>query len=162
MICMTHEEPTMALIKCAECKTKVSSKADSCPQCGAPIPKSSKYASIGCLIFWLPIFVLLWRCEGSPPENAEMRRSRYCNSAIEGRLLAHIEAEDFVKGRLRAPATADFQAYNATNIGGCNFVVKGYVDAQNGFGAKLRSAYVVELEYFPERNTWSASRVQIE
>src|SRR5690349_8247462 len=47
----------MALIKCSECKAKVSDKATACPQCGAPVvvkPKPKKpeanAATVGCAI----------------------------------------------------------------------------------------------------------------
>jgi DNA-directed RNA polymerase subunit RPC12/RpoP len=40
----------MAIIRCAECKSKVSDKATSCPKCGAPIviPEKKKRAVSGC------------------------------------------------------------------------------------------------------------------
>lgn len=41
----------MALIKCKECKSAVSSKAKACPRCGAPIrPNSNLRTGCGCLL----------------------------------------------------------------------------------------------------------------
>lgn len=51
----------MALIRCTECKAKVSEKADACPKCGAPVEKSGKKqkkqisTGCGCLIVILVI-----------------------------------------------------------------------------------------------------------
>jgi len=39
----------MALIKCKECKNKVSKKAVSCPHCGAPIKNKGTNGCTGCL-----------------------------------------------------------------------------------------------------------------
>ena len=35
----------MALIKCSECKTEISSKAESCPKCGNPKTEKSNFFS---------------------------------------------------------------------------------------------------------------------
>jgi hypothetical protein len=49
--------------------------------------------------------------------------------------------EDLVADRLRAPATADFPGTSAYTITGSGdtYTVAGYVDAENGFGAFIRS-----------------------
>lgn len=63
-------------------------------------------------------------------------------------------AEKFVTDKVRAPATADFPwACNASQTGD-KWVVKGYVDSQNGFGAKLRTNYVVTVH----PKTWKVDR----
>jgi hypothetical protein len=38
----------MAMTKCRECKKDISSKAESCPHCGAPVAKPKKSSGIGC------------------------------------------------------------------------------------------------------------------
>ena len=53
-------------------------------------------------------------------------------------------AQELVKKELKSPSTAsfpwDFNAYTVTRKGD-QFTVKGYVDAQNSFGAKLRNKF---------------------
>jgi hypothetical protein len=69
---------------------------------------------------------------------------------------ASVWSEQFVRDRLKAPTTADFPrgVYGVTWAGGCTFKVASYVDAQNGFGAKLRTKYFAELEYLPAEDKW--------
>lgn len=54
---------------------------------------------------------------------------------------AGIACETFVERQLRAPSTADFPSHTDYVISGSGdrYVVNGYVDAQNGFGAMIRT-----------------------
>ncbi|MBE6912864.1 MAG: hypothetical protein E7473_10100 [Ruminococcaceae bacterium] len=58
-------------------------------------------------------------------------------------------AEKEVKSKLKSPSTAEFSAYNETKItnDGDVWVVEGWVDAQNSFGATLRSEYTVRIVF---------------
>ncbi len=47
----------MALKKCRECGNRVSTKADKCPNCGAPLKKSTKIGCLGSIV--VIIFVLI-------------------------------------------------------------------------------------------------------
>lgn len=53
-----------------------------------------------------------------------------------------------VKDNLKAPSTAEFPNYNESFIQIVNnqIVVSSYVDAENSFGAKLRSNFIVTLD----------------
>lgn len=73
----------------------------------------------------------------------------------QGRLLkreAYDMAQVFVKRRLKTPATADFPSYINVKVYNINnqkyyYGVRGYVDAQNQFGATVRHQYVCEMKY---------------
>ncbi|KAF0844354.1 hypothetical protein FNL37_1798 [Methylovorus glucosotrophus] len=53
----------MALIKCKECKSQISSKAKVCPNCGAPVKKEATL--LGCLtVFLLVGFVIFLFSDG--------------------------------------------------------------------------------------------------
>lgn len=57
-------------------------------------------------------------------------------------------AKDIVLSSLKSPSTAEFCSYSEANIlynGGTAYTVYGYVDAQNSFGAMLRSNFTVTL-----------------
>jgi len=61
---------------------------------------------------------------------------------------ARAECERAVRNSLRAPATASFSGVGATDVrdAGVNgWIVDGWVDSQNGFGAMLRSNYRCSL-----------------
>lgn len=57
---------------------------------------------------------------------------------------------EFVRDRLKAPKTADFAEYRdvGTSVirSGRRFVVDGYVDAENSFGANLRTQYICTVQ----------------
>ncbi len=59
-------------------------------------------------------------------------------------------AQEMVKAELKAPSTASFpwdaSAYTITKSGN-QYTVKGYVDAQNSFGAKIRSTFEACFTY---------------
>lgn len=48
--------------------------------------------------------------------------------------------EEFIPKRLKAPRTAEFADVSVTNDGDA-YTVSGSVDAQNGFGALIRSSF---------------------
>lgn len=66
-------------------------------------------------------------------------------------------AKEFVKRRLKAPASADFASileHSVTPAGSNQFVVSGYVDAQNSFGAQIRTRYVCKLKRVDDKGNW--------
>lgn len=66
---------------------------------------------------------------------------------------AEIACEQFVSDRLKAPATADYP--DTLALGGpTNFTVRGVVDAENSFGAMIRSDFTCELVYQPDRDSF--------
>jgi len=82
----------------------------------------------------------------TPDNSPEAQRKRAEDGAI---VTVTVLCEQAVKQRLRAPATADFPFGNATNteaLGGNRYRLRSYVDAQNGFGAKLRNNFVCIAE----------------
>ena len=61
---------------------------------------------------------------------------------------AYVFCENVVEDRLRAPATAQFAGYNEEDVAHISegvWRVESYVDAQNGFGAMLRSDWSCEV-----------------
>ena len=61
---------------------------------------------------------------------------------------AWVCAIDVVENRLKSPSTADFCSYpeaTITDLGNNRYRIKGYVDAQNSFGATVRSQFTVTL-----------------
>jgi type IV pilus biogenesis protein CpaD/CtpE len=72
-------------------------------------------------------------------------------SACDNDSMAFVMSQNFVKRDLRAPSTAKFPMTTApgvsvTKMPNCRFRVRSYVDAQNGFGAQIRTNYVAVLQ----------------
>ena len=71
--------------------------------------------------------------------------------STNGKIEAFVMSQSFMKKRLKAPSSASFPWYSDSEVsvahrGGGIFLVKSYVDAQNSFGAKLRTRYLCELK----------------
>lgn len=77
---------------------------------------------------------------------------------------AWVMAQEAVKTRLKAPSTAEFPWFSEDYVstdGECGYVVAAHVDAQNGFGAQIRSRFVVALEHVPESGGYRIGEVAI-
>jgi hypothetical protein len=105
--------------------------------------KNKKYVKgcIGYLVFCL-VLSLVFSFFGSNKEEVS------CNSDNG---MALVMAQQFVEQRLKAPSSAGFpwgtRDSQINNIGGCVYVVTSYVDAQNSFGAKIRTNYIAKVKY---------------
>lgn len=69
---------------------------------------------------------------------------------------AFVIAKNFIRQNLKAPSTAEFQSYPEATISndGNQFTIYTYVDAQNSFGAMIRTHFRVVLKYKPETDKW--------
>lgn len=89
----------------------------------------------------------------------EKRQTQCVDSA---RATAIRQAQKMVLEGLRAPATADFIASTTRAAhDGCDWTVAGSVDAENAFGANIRSRYRVRLQPISE-DLWVPSSVSVE
>ena len=74
------------------------------------------------------------------------------------RTSARSHAQTFVKRHLKAPATAEFpwgmDEYSIVSLGDGRWKVSSYVDAQNGFGAMVRSQWDVTLRRKEDGSAW--------
>lgn len=93
------------------------------------------------------------------------RRAEYDKVCGSGNsTMAYVMAQKPVLAHLKAPSTASFPwAFEASvqPTGNCRWRIDAYVDAQNGFGAMLRTPWTATMQYNPERNTWRAVSVDI-
>lgn len=74
-------------------------------------------------------------------------------------------SQKFVRERLKAPTTAKFPAWTEENCrvtrAGELWRVRSFVDAQNSFGAMIRSDYGVEMTHNPQTDTWTLHDITI-
>jgi hypothetical protein len=103
----------------------------------------------------------------SAPEHSQVRgvmllvatrtHQRLANEAKEGAqaqessnaLLAPIRCENAVTTTLKAPSTAKFAPYSGAQVmdlGEGKYVVRSYVDAENSFGAHIRTPYTCTVQ----------------
>lgn len=99
--------------------------------------------------------MILTSCDNSP----EARVSRNCRD--DG--MAFVMSQKFVKGALRAPSSASFPSRPTASSkkAECKFLIRGYVDSQNGFGAMIRSNYSIDMEYLPTTNNWRGTNLRM-
>lgn len=169
------EKEVAAGVKCLSCKESFESWAENeegveiCPGCGiwveiaeehygqgtqrgpqgtlAPSGEGGGGESMskvllkwGCLIplaIVLIIGVVVWFISSQDSGPVEMTSIR-----------ASIHAENAVRDRLVAPATASFSPYRDTTVTtvGDRWTVRGWVDSQNRFGAMVRTNYTVVIQ----------------
>lgn len=68
---------------------------------------------------------------------------------------AELACQDFVRDRLKAPATAEFtEAVTAPLAGYDRYTVSGAVDAQNSFGALIRNFYSCTVGLSTSGDRW--------
>lgn len=88
---------------------------------------------------------------------AEVARKRDAQCGAGNATSAYLYSQQFVEQRLRAPSTADFppvSAITARAAGSCTFQIVAYVEAQNAFGAMLRTPYSAVMKRLPEQDSW--------
>ena len=71
------------------------------------------------------------------------------NSEGSMELNAQVLCRQVIRQNLKAPSTANFSGDSVStdnNKGKQIFIVTGYVDAENSFGAKLRSSYECSID----------------
>ena len=93
------------------------------------------------LIIVITSFICSKSCEDD--RTSEQKEIDACGGGFN----AFVQSKEFVKGKLKLPASAVFEEeYSYHYQGNCIFLVWGYVTSQNSFGAMLRSKYVVTLQ----------------
>ncbi|TKZ21351.1 hypothetical protein FAP39_06320 [Shimia litoralis] len=73
-------------------------------------------------------------------------------------VMAYVMSQRGVRANLRSPATVDFPTINSISVhanGDCTYSVNAYVDAQNGFGALVRTNYSATMRRNRDTETWS-------
>ena len=105
-------------------------------------------------VFLVCALVLLLACNGSSTSRP-----------VHDELGARVVCQEFVKRRLKAPATAKFELHHVRQVApldsGC-YTVWGYVDAQNSFGALIRSEYYCSVCSTGERDMYDLKDLRIE
>jgi len=78
---------------------------------------------------------------------------------------AIVQAETYVKDSLKSPKSAKFSGItetHATEISTNEWEVTGWVDAENSFGANIRSNYRVVMEVDAKEREWTKKDIEIQ
>lgn len=136
----------MALIKCKECGGQVSTKADSCPSCGAKLPRKTS------LLTWIVLAIIAFtvvswasanRTQKTPEQAAEEEARRAEREKQKEQMLLVAGAQSAVKARLKDPDSAEFGQTVYREPG----IVCGYVNAKNSFGGYTgEKGFIVDIE----------------
>lgn len=83
-------------------------------------------------------------------KNYSYSNSSYNNnysSKTDDELAIKMYVKDIVKEKLKSPSTANFPSYSTWNVSksGNTYSVSSYVDAENGFGAEIRTYFSVDV-----------------
>lgn len=79
--------------------------------------------------------------------------------------MAYVMSQKAAAQQLRSPGTAKFALMpeaKSVRTNTCKFSISSWVDAQNGFGATVRTRYTADMEYSPESKTWRALDVKFD
>jgi amino acid transporter len=119
-----------------------------------PEVKKDPSKNIGCWILIVIVVIIFFiilvsNCAGSDNNQMPLEQSSWYT------------CETFVERVLKSPKTADFEHYNANKvnkIGENIFEVTLYVDAENSFGALIRSTFYCKMNYDGEN--WTLLDIQ--
>lgn len=118
----------------------------------------NKIAKLGCAT--LTVFVV-----ASLALSFFFARAGTTSTRLPDRSDACFMSQKFVKDSLSTPSTAEFPDWIEANCrvtqSGNIWKVRSFVDAQNSYGAMIRSDYGVEMSYNTERDTWILLDVQV-
>lgn len=124
------------------------------PKLATAIPISLALAVLGILSFGVMWMILSHR-DGPPAVPQRVVSPPRKPDPFLKPITAQTMAEKFVRNSLRSPSTASFGSFFGesqdprecvTDLGGGHYRVVGWVDAQNGFGAMIRSNFVCEVQ----------------
>lgn len=95
------------------------------------------------------IMAVLYSCSGRSPAP----KTDYCSDGE----IAYVYAKKLISTHLKAPSTAKFASYydiKPFQPNKCKFNFIGYVDAQNSFGAMIRTQFDATVRYDPNKDKY--------
>lgn len=166
--------------KCSSCAAEIQDDAAFCAKCGRPVagpaavqaappvPRKSRTGLLfillggGCLVVIIGFcgFGMLLQLSGSHAPRSEPTRvtAPAPPSSEPDETAAFVICKNFVEQRLKSPTSADFPWLDRTaeRTGPRSFRIVSYVDAQNAFGAKIRTHFQCKLTF--KSGEWADQR----
>lgn len=108
--------------------------------------REDRRALMGCSVFALLIvgglFLLLQSCNQGRAERRAQEEARAATLAGQNPYLIREHCLESVRSKLKAPATARFEDRTVPTFNNGSWAWGSYVDAQNSFGAMIRTSFV--------------------
>lgn len=133
----------MALIKCHECGTEVSTEAKTCPKCGAKVKKPSSGAGTMLIIGLVAAIFLVAMAGGggskgvSEPETPEQKAKK---DAEYKQYVVAVATSKTIRESMRDPESLKFESLRVNDEGS---VVCAEYRARNGFGGMNQEILVL-------------------
>lgn len=82
-------------------------------------------------------------------------------------ITAFVISQDFIRKNLKAPTTAVFPYITSDGVmvnylGNCTHEIIAYVDAENSFGAKLRTKYYIKMQNKKGTDEWRVLKLHMD
>lgn len=134
---------------CKACLQEIPKKATKCSHCGQK-QSLSNCCAIPLLVFLVLFFVGTLGI--ALDESGSNRSSSSVSQTEASDLDAYLISKHFVEATLKSPSTVEwpstmFDEPYTVNKEGDLYTVTSYVDAQNSFGALVRTYYTIKLRY---------------
>ena len=141
--------------QCPKCKELIDKGATKCPHCRSTQPPPLAVTIIAVALI---IGLGLWGYHScsSITNSPEAKEETAKHEKYGDKLDAWIMAQEFVTKSLKAPSTADYgdgflkreqdPEKCVTDLGSGRYAVHGWVDAQNSFGAKIRTHFALTIQ----------------
>ena len=172
------------LMPCPDCGEFISKRAKTCPNCGVELTKintSEKldkqpsndlnrpvkpFEAISAILVLAVFF--FWLVSDSGSKNRDESRQKETRTAKNLSAASSVMCNRFVEDKLKSPSFADFSMfdYNAVDVGSNTYIVKSYVDSQNGFGATVRTNFYCKVQYkgygsTSDRSNWKLIGIEL-
>ncbi len=160
----------MAMTKCKECGTEISTKAAACPKCGAVMPKKTSGCAMivgACFAIFIVAPMVMVSVGSKKPLSPEAQKQQEAEQLATDACEA---AKKAITGALKAPSTAEFpgcflgrdQIEIRSNPEKTIYMVRSWVDSQNSFGAMVRTKWAVELARDPKTGRFEVKKAAVD
>lgn len=137
--------------QCHACKMDIPKSASICPYCRTKAPSSV----VGAIILVLVVLGFVGYISNNDKSSTTAAGKGVERQDTASETDAFYMSKQFVTKTLKAPSTADFGSFGESTITRKSdriFSVTSFVDAQNSFGAKIRTYYTCDLQYLGKDN----------
>lgn len=157
---------------CSLCQGSNEDGAVYCRHCGKRIPDDTPARrKLGLILFLgllgaIALLAILFsqRDPGIGIENPPAVVQPTATEDVRSAFFAYQMCKEFVSDRLKAPRTADYPAYLDAQIAEYQpgyFAIDAYVDAENSFGAMIRTNFICKVKYAGE-GRWKLEELLME